>query len=121
MQSERYAIVRDGVVREIEDCIRGGTKYPLSELVHQDLLPMFVPIPFEQKDKVCCGWRYDAESGRFTEPVIGSPIPSSNDIYVPKGQDQQVVALTLQAAQSSTQSELNQIEIQRDITELFMQ
>lgn len=62
------AFVRDGVVGYLE------TRTPLSDLVHPDFLPFFVPVPAELEGQVAEGWLY--ADGIFSAPPEPEPEPS---------------------------------------------
>lgn len=62
-----YAFVDDGVVGYIED------RTPLSDLVHPDFLPFFVPVPAELEGQVAEGWLY--ADGIFSAPPEPEPLP----------------------------------------------
>lgn len=61
------AFVRDGVVGYLE------TRTPLSDLVHPDFLPFFVPVPAELEGQVAEGWLY--ANGVFSAPPEPEPLP----------------------------------------------
>ena len=108
----KKAYIREGVVQYVED-----RDIPLEQLFHADILKDFVDIPLELQNRVCYGWRYDPETGDFTEPSIGSPIPNTNDIYTPTD-PQALTALLVQTAQDVTQVQLDTIATQQQLTGL---
>lgn len=110
----KKAYIREGVVQYVED-----RDIPLEQLFHPDVCKDFVDIPLELQNRVCYGWRYDLETGDFTEPSIGSPIPNTNDIYTPND-PQALTALLVQTAQDVTQAQLDAIALQQQLTGLAL-
>lgn len=80
---------KTGTVLMVEDCYRAGIKYPLEELYHKDILPLFTEVPDGIYPQI--GWKYDGKI--FTEPQILEYIPELNIYYNPYSQDKMLAIL----------------------------
>ena len=52
-------ISNTGIVLMVEDCYRNGKQYPLEELYHKDILPLFTEVPDGIYPQI--GWKYDGK------------------------------------------------------------
>lgn len=84
-------ISNTGTVLMVEDCYREGKQYPLKELYHKDILPLFTEVPEGIYPHV--GWKYDAVQNTFTEPQILEYVPELNIYYNPYPQDKMLAIL----------------------------
>ena len=103
----KYAFVRNGVIESIEDCVRDGITYPIEQLYHKDILPLFVTIPPEYE-------------GQWTEPVAGEVDPQTGRMYVPKGMTAAGLQMILQNAQDITGALLGQVQTNQEQTGILL-
>lgn len=82
-------ISEKGTVLMVEDCYRAGVKYPLEELYHKDILPLFTKVSEGIYPQI--GWKYDGKT--FTEPQLLEYIPELNIYYNPYPQDKMLAML----------------------------
>ena len=104
-----------GIVLMIEDCYREGKEYPLDELYHKDILPLFVEVPEGIHPQP--GWKYDGET--FIEPQLLEYIPDLNLYYNPYSQDQVLAILT--EKNLALQSKLDENIIDTDFRILMLE
>lgn len=104
-----------GIVLMIEDCYREGKEYPLDELYHKDILPLFVEVP----EGICPqpGWKYDGKT--FIEPQLLEYIPELNLYYNPYSQDQ--VLVMMNEKNLALQSKLDESIIDTDFRILMLE
>ena len=117
----KYAFVRNGVVESVEDCIRNGREYPIETLFHKDILPMFLKIPTEYEQRCWIGWRYDAQSDTWSEPVVGSVDPETGKMYVPKGMIENELRMILKNAEDITGVQIELVKSEQGQTEIMLQ
>ena len=105
-----------GIVLMIEDCYREGKEYPLDELYHKDILPLFVEVP----EGICPqpGWKYDGKT--FIEPQLLEYIPDLNLYYNPYSQDEALARFTLESAQAQTSFALELTALAQEQTTLLL-
>ena len=111
-------ISNTGIVLMLEDCYRNGKQYPLDELYHKDILPLFTEVPEGIYPHV--GWKYDAAQNTFTEPQILEYIPELNLYYNPYPQDEALARFTLENAQAQTSSALELTALAQEQTTLLL-
>lgn len=112
-----YAQISDtGTVLMVEDCYRNGKRYPLDELYHKDILPLFVEVPEGIHPQP--GWKYDGKT--FIEPQLLEYIPELNLYYNPYPQDEALARFTLENAQSQTSLALELTAIAQEQTTLLL-
>ena len=116
----KYAFVRNGVIESIEDCVRDGIAYPIEQLYHKDILPLFVTIPPEYEERCWQGWRYDADTGQWTEPVAGEVDPQTGRMYIPRGMTAESLQMILQNAQDITGALLGQVQTNQEQTGILL-
>ena len=112
-----YVQISDtGIVLMVEDCYRNGKKYPLDELYHKDILPLFVEVPEGIHPQP--GWKYDGKI--FVEPQLLEYIPEFNLYYNPYPQDEALARFTLENAQAQTSLALELTAIAQEQTTLLL-
>ena len=116
----KYAFVRNGVVESIEGRVRDGMTYPIEQLYHKDILPLFVQIPPEYEERCWQGWRHDADTGQWTEPVAGEVDPQTGRMYVPRGMTAEGLQMILQNARDITGALLGQVETNQEQTGILL-
>lgn len=110
-------ISNTGIVLMVEDCYRNGKKYPLDELYHKDILPLFVEVPEDIHPQP--GWKYDGKT--FIEPQLLEYIPELNLYYNPYPQDEALARFTLENARTQTSLALEFTAIAQEQTTLLLQ
>lgn len=110
-------ISNTGIVLMVEDCYRNGKQYPLEELYHKDILPLFAEVPEDIYPKP--GWKYDGKT--FTEPQLLEYIPELNLYYNPYPQDEALARFTLENAQAQTSFALELTALAQEQTTLLLQ
>lgn len=110
-------ISNTGIVLMVEDCYRNGKKYPLDELYHKDILPLFVEVPEDIHPQP--GWKYDGKT--FIEPQLLEYIPELNLYYNPYPQDEALARFTLENAQAQTSFALELTALAQEQTTLLLQ
>lgn len=110
-------ISNTGTVLMVEDCYRNGKKYPLDELYHKDILPLFVEVPEDIHPQP--GWKYDGKT--FIEPQLLEYIPELNLYYNPYPQDEALARFTLENAQTQTSLALELTALAQEQTTLLLQ
>ena len=110
-------ISNTGTVLMVEDCYRNGKQYPLDELYHKDILPLFAEVPEGIHPQP--GWKYDGKT--FIEPQLLEYIPELNLYYNPYPQDEALARFTLENAQSQTSLALELTAIAQEQTTLLLQ
>lgn len=106
-----------GIVLMVEDCCRNGKQYPLDELYHKDILPLFVEVPEGIHPQP--GWKYDGKT--FIEPRLLEYIPELNLYYNPYPQDEALARLALESAQTQTSLALELTALGQEQTTLLLQ
>lgn len=109
-------ISNTGIVLMVEDCYRNGKKYPLDELYHKDILPLFVEVPEDIHPQP--GWKYDGKT--FIEPQLLEYIPELNLYYNPYPQDEALARFTLENARTQTSLALEFTAIAQEQTTLLL-
>lgn len=109
-------ISNTGTVLMVEDCYRNGKKYPLDELYHKDILPLFVEVPEDIHPQP--GWKYDGKT--FIEPQLLEYIPELNLYYNPYPQDEALARFTLENAQAQTSFALELTALAQEQTTLLL-
>lgn len=109
-------ISNTGIVLMVEDCYRNGKQYPLDELYHKDILPLFVEVPEGIHPQP--GWKYDGKI--FTEPQLLEYIPELNLYYNPYPQDEALARFTLENAQAQTSFALELTALAQEQTTLLL-
>ncbi len=109
-------ISNTGIVLMVEDCYRNGKKYPLDELYHKDILPLFVEVPEDIHPQP--GWKYDGKT--FIEPQLLEYIPELNLYYNPYPQDEALARFTLENAQAQTSFALELTALAQEQTTLLL-
>lgn len=110
-------ISNTGTVLMVEDCYRNGKQYPLEELYHKDILPLFTEVPDGIYPQI--GWKYDGKI--FTEPQLLEYIPELNLYYNPYPQDEALARFTLENAQTQTSLALELTALAQEQTTLLLQ
>lgn len=110
-------ISNTGIVLMVEDCYRNGKQYPLEELYHKDILPLFTEVPDGIYPQI--GWKYDGKI--FTEPQLLEYIPELNLYYNPYPQDEALARFTLENARTQTSLALEFTAIAQEQTTLLLQ
>lgn len=110
-------ISNTGIVLMVEDCYRNGKQYPLEELYHKDILPLFTEVPDGIYPQI--GWKYDGKI--FTEPQLLEYIPELNLYYNPYPQDEALARFTLENAQAQTSFALELTALAQEQTTLLLQ
>lgn len=110
-------VSKTGTVLMVEDCYRAGVKYPLEELYHKNILPLFAEVPEDIYPKP--GWKYDGKI--FTEPQLLEYIPELNLYYNPYPQDEALARLALESTQTQTSLALELIALGQEQTTLLLQ
>ena len=112
-----YVQISDtGIVLMVEDCYRNGKQYPLDELYHKDILPLFVEVPEGIHPQP--GWKYDGKT--FIEPQLLEYIPELNLYYNPYPQDEALARFTLENARTQTSLALEFAAIAQEQTTLLL-
>lgn len=109
-------ISNTGIVLMVEDCYRNGKKYPLDELYHKDILPLFVEVPEDIHPQP--GWKYDGKT--FIEPQLLEYIPELNLYYNPYPQDEALARFTRENAQAQTSFALELTALAQEQTTLLL-
>ena len=109
-------ISNTSIVLMVEDCYRNGKKYPLDELYHKDILPLFVEVPEDIHPQP--GWKYDGKT--FIEPQLLEYIPELNLYYNPYPQDEALARFTLENAQAQTSFALELTALAQEQTTLLL-
>lgn len=109
-------ISNTGIVLMVEDCYRNGKQYPLEELYHKDILPLFTEVPDGIYPQI--GWKYDGKI--FTEPQLLEYIPELNLYYNPYPQDEALARFTLENARTQTSLALELTAIAQEQTTLLL-
>lgn len=109
-------ISNTGIVLMVEDCYRNGKQYPLDELYHKDILPLFVEVPEGIHPQP--GWKYDGKT--FIEPQLLEYIPELNLYYNPYPQDEALARFTLENARTQTSLALEFTAIAQEQTTLLL-
>lgn len=109
-------ISNTGIVLMVEDCYRNGKQYPLDELYHKDILPLFVEVPEDIHPQP--GWKYDGKT--FIEPQLLEYIPELNLYYNPYPQDEALARFTLENARTQTSLALEFTAIAQEQTTLLL-
>lgn len=109
-------ISNTGIVLMVEDCYRNGKQYPLDELYHKDILPLFVEVPEGIHPQP--GWKYDGKT--FIEPQLLEYIPELNLYYKPYPQDEALARFTLENARTQTSLALEFTAIAQEQTTLLL-
>lgn len=109
-------ISNTGIVLMLEDCYRNGKQYPLDELYHKDILPLFVEVPEDIHPQP--GWKYDGKT--FIEPQLLEYIPELNLYYNPYPQDEALARFTLENAQAQTSFALELTALAQEQTTLLL-
>lgn len=109
-------ISNTGIVLMLEDCYREGNQYPLKELYHKDILPLFVEVPEDIHPQP--GWKYDGKT--FIEPQLLEYIPELNLYYNPYPQDEALARFTLENAQAQTSFALELTALAQEQTTLLL-
>lgn len=109
-------ISNTGIVLMVEDCYRNGKQYPLEELYHKDILPLFTEVPDGIYPQI--GWKYDGKI--FTEPQLLEYIPELNLYYNPYPQDEALARFTLENAQAQTSFALELTALAQEQTTLLL-
>ena len=109
-------ISNTGIVLMVEDCYRNGKQYPLDELYHKDILPLFVEVP--EGIHPHPGWKYDGKT--FIEPQLLEYIPELNLYYNPYPQDEALARFTLENARTQTSLALEFTAIAQEQTTLLL-
>ena len=109
-------ISNTGIVLMVEDCYRNGKQYPLDELYHKDILPLFVEVPEDIHPQP--GWKYDGKT--FIEPQLLEYIPELNLYYNPYPQDEALARFTLENAQAQTSFALELTALAQEQTTLLL-
>lgn len=109
-------ISNTGIVLMVEDCYRNGKQYPLDELYHKDILPLFVEVPEGIHPQP--GWKYDGKT--FVEPQLLEYIPELNLYYNPYPQDEALARFTLENAQAQTSFALELTALAQEQTTLLL-
>jgi hypothetical protein len=109
-------ISNTGTVLMVEDCYRNGKQYPLEELYHKDILPLFTEVPDGIYPQI--GWKYDGKI--FTEPQLLEYIPELNLYYNPYPQDEALARLALESTQTQTSLALELIALGQEQTTLLL-
>lgn len=109
-------ISNTGIVLMVEDCYRNGKQYPLDELYHKDILPLFVEVPEGIHPQP--GWKYDGKT--FIEPQLLEYIPELNLYYNPYPQDEALARFTLENAQAQTSFALELTALAQEQTTLLL-
>ena len=110
-------ISNTGIVLMVEDCSRNGKQYPLDELYHKDILPLFVEVPEGIHPQP--GWKYDGKT--FIEPQLLEYIPELNLYYNPYPQDEALARFTLENARTQTSFALELTALAQEQTTLLLQ
>lgn len=109
-------ISNTSIVLMVEDCYRNGKQYPLDELYHKDILPLFVEVPEGIHPQP--GWKYDGKT--FVEPQLLEYIPELNLYYNPYPQDEALARFTLENARTQTSLALEFTAIAQEQTTLLL-
>ena len=109
-------ISNTSIVLMVEDCHRNGKQYPLDELYHKDILPLFVEVPEGIHPQP--GWKYDGKT--FIEPQLLEYIPELNLYYNPYPQDEALARFTLENARTQTSLALEFTAIAQEQTTLLL-
>lgn len=109
-------ISNTSIVLMVEDCYRNGKQYPLDELYHKDILPLFVEVPEGIHPQP--GWKYDGKT--FIEPQLLEYIPELNLYYNPYPQDEALARFTLENARTQTSLALEFTAIAQEQTTLLL-
>ena len=109
-------ISNTSIVLMLEDCYRNGKQYPLDELYHKDILPLFVEVPEGIHPQP--GWKYDGKT--FIEPQLLEYIPELNLYYNPYPQDEALARFTLENARTQTSLALEFTAIAQEQTTLLL-
>lgn len=109
-------ISNTSIVLMVEDCYRNGKQYPLDELYHKDILPLFVEVPEGIHPQP--GWKYDGKT--FVEPQLLEYIPELNLYYNPYPQDEALARFTLENAQAQTSFALELTALAQEQTTLLL-
>lgn len=109
-------ISNTSIVLMVEDCYRNGKQYPLDELYHKDILPLFVEVPEDIHPQP--GWKYDGKT--FIEPQLLEYIPELNLYYNPYPQDEALARFTLENAQAQTSFALELTALAQEQTTLLL-
>lgn len=109
-------ISEKGTVLMVEDCYRAGVKYPLEELYHKNILPLFAEVPENIYPKP--GWKYDGKT--FTEPQLLEYIPELNIYYNPYPQNEAIAKVTREIALNQTSLALQFSQIVQEQTGILL-
>lgn len=109
-------ISNTGTVLMVEDCYREGKQYPLKELYHKDILPLFVEVPEGIHPQP--GWKYDGKT--FIEPQLLEYIPELNIYYNPYPQNEAIAKITREIAFNQTSLALQLSQIAQEQTGILL-
>lgn len=109
-------ISNTGIVLMVEDCYRNGKQYPLDELYHKDILPLFVEVPEGIHPQP--GWKYDGKT--FIEPQLLEYIPELNIYYNPYSQNEAIAKVTREIAFNQTSLALQLSQIAQEQTGILL-